>query len=151
MNLLVKGAGFREGYVKIAGPGDGARGDARVRTRRCGAGSALRGRTADREVVFDIISGVCRLEWPVAVRSTRLADDNPFSAGPTLICLPPGTRYCFTALTPRLDMAVSLTPADPGLPVAILGPNDIPKIGPAQKTGPGRSVPEQAWRRLPDA
>ena len=59
---------------------------------------------------------------------TRLGGrTNPFSAGPTLICLPPGTRYCFTSLTATLDMAVSLTPADPGLPVAILGPNDVPE------------------------
>ena len=52
---------------------------------------------------------------------------NPFSAGPTLICLPPGTSYRFTALTATLDMAVSLTPADAGLPVAVIGPNDIPE------------------------
>ena len=83
---------------------------------------------AQREAVFDIISGVCRLEVTGGQVFDQLGGrSSPFSAGPTLICLPPGTSYRFTALTANLDMAVSLTPADPGLPVAIIGPNDIPE------------------------
>ena len=128
MNLLIKGAGFREGYVMIAGPGDGIL--KMLEFGRVGVvqGRPYTGHTGTREAVFDIIAGVCRLE----VAGGEVFDQvggrsNPFSAGPTLICLPPGTGYRFTALTAALDMAVSLTPADAGLPVAIIGPNDIPE------------------------
>lgn len=132
MNLLVKGAGFQEGYVKIAGPGDGIL--RMLEFGRLGVvpGRPCEGHTAAREMVFDIISGAGRLEvagGEVFERVGGRAD--PFVAGPTLICLPPGTDYRFTALSARLDMAVSMTEAEPGLPVAILGPRDVPE----QKAG----------------
>jgi 5-deoxy-D-glucuronate isomerase len=93
MNLLVKGAGFQEGYVMLAGPGDGI-----LRMLEFGRVGVVRGRayegdTGDREAVFDIISGAGRLE----VAGGQVFDQvggrsSPFSAGPTLICLPPGRR-----------------------------------------------------------
>ena len=96
MNLLIKGAGFREGYVMIAGPGDGI-----LKMLEFGRVGVVRGRpyegdTGTREAVFDIIAGVCRLE----VAGGEVFDQvggrsNPFSAGPTLICLPPGTQLPF--------------------------------------------------------
>lgn len=128
MNLLVKGAGFREGYVKIAGPGDGILRMLEFGRIGVAAGRPLEGETGDCEAAFDIISGVCRLEVAGGGTFDRVGGrSNPFTAGPTLICLPPGTRYCFTALSATLDMAVSRTPAEPGLPVSILGPDDIPE------------------------
>ena len=62
MNLLVKGAGFREGYVKIAGPGDGIL--QMLEFGRIGVTRArpFEGDTGEREVVFDIISGIGCLE-----------------------------------------------------------------------------------------
>jgi 5-deoxy-glucuronate isomerase len=128
MNLLVKGAGFREGYVKIAGPGDGI-----LKMLEFGRVGVTRerpfeGDTAEREVVFDIISGIGCLETADGAHFDRIGRrPNPFVAGPTLICLPPGTRYRFTALSAALDMAVSMTPAPAGLPVAVIGPNDLPE------------------------
>ena len=146
MNLLIKGAGFQEGYVMIAGPGNG-----QLRMLEFGRLGVVRGRpyegdTGDREAVFDIISGVCGLEVMSGETFGKLGGRrDPFSAGPTLICLPPGMSYRFTALSPNLDMAVSLTPADPGLPVAIVGPQDVPeqRAGAANWTRtlrPGTSV-----------
>jgi 5-deoxy-glucuronate isomerase len=128
MNLLIKGAGFREGYVMIAGPGDGIL--KMLEFGRVGVvqGRPYTGHTGTREAVFDIIAGLCRLEVGGGETFDQVGGrSNPFSAGPTLICLPPGTSYRFTALTATLDMAVSLTPADAGLPVAVIGPNDIPE------------------------
>ena len=57
MNLLIKGAGFREGYVMIAGPGDGI-----LKMLEFGRVGVVRGRpytghTGTREAVFDIIAG----------------------------------------------------------------------------------------------
>lgn len=132
MNLLIKGTGFQEGYVKFTGPGDGIL--RMLEFGRLGVvpGRPHEGHTAAREMVFDIISGVGRLEvagGEVFERVGGRAD--PFVAGPTLICLPPGTGYRFTALSARLDMAVSMTEAEPGSPVAILGPRDVPE----QKAG----------------
>ena len=62
MNLLVKGAGFREGYVEIAGPSGGIL--KMLEFGRVGVtqGRPYEGNTGHREAVFDIISGVCRLE-----------------------------------------------------------------------------------------
>lgn len=128
MNLLVKGAGFREGYVRITGPGDGIL--VMLEFGRVGVvkDRPFEGDTGDREAVFDLISGACRLEVAGGQVFDRIGGrSNPFAAGPTLICLPPGTRYCFTALTANVDMAVSLAPAEPGLPVTILGPHDVPE------------------------
>jgi 5-deoxy-glucuronate isomerase len=128
VNLLVKGAGFREGYVMIAGPGNGM-----LRMLEFGRLGIVRdrpyeGETGDREAVFDIISGACRLEIAGGDVFEKVGErSNPFSAGPTLVCLPPGTRYCFSALSATVDMAVSFSPSDPGLPVAIIGPDDLPE------------------------
>ena len=154
MNLLIKGAGFQEGYVMIAGPANGM-----LRMLEFGrlgviSGRSYEGHTGDREAVFDIISGVCRLEVAGGQTFDSLGGRrDPFSAGPTLICLPPHTGYRFTALSASVDMAVSLTPADPGLPVAILGPNDIPEqragaanwsrtIRPGHKRRTGNATPD---------
>jgi len=153
MNLLVKGAGFREGYVKIAGPGDGI-----LKMLEFGRVGVTRerpfeGDTGEREAVFDIISGIGCLETADGAIYEKLGGRaNPFVAGPTLICLPPGTHYRITALTATLDMAVSMTPAAPGLPVAVVGPNDLPenKAGAAnwsRTIRPGTSV-APATRRL---
>ncbi len=146
MSLLLKGAGFQEGYAMIAGPGNGI-----LKMLEFGRVGVIRGHpyegdTGTREAVFDIIAGTCRLE----VTGRQVFDKvggrpNPFSAGPTLICLPPGTHYRFTSLSANLDMAVSLTSADPGLPVAIVGPHDVPeqRAGAANWTRilrPGTSV-----------
>ena len=128
MNLLVKGRGFQEGYAKIAGPGDGI-----LKMLEFGRVGVLQdkpyeGYTGEREAVFDIIAGACQLEADGGPATDRLGGrGDPFAGGPTLICLPPGTSYRFTPLSPRLDMAVSFAPADPGLPVAIVGPHDIPE------------------------
>lgn len=127
MNLLVKGAGFQEGYRKITGPGDGIL--KMLEFGRAGATRVrpLEGETGEREAVFDIMSGAGRLETGDGRVFDRLGGRaNPFAAGPTLVCLPPHTRYCFAASTALLDMAVSLAPAEPGLPVAVVGPDDIP-------------------------
>ena len=55
MNLLIKGAGFREGYVMIAGPGDGIL--KMLEFGRVGvvSGRPYEGDTGAREAVFDII------------------------------------------------------------------------------------------------
>ncbi|MCX6032480.1 MAG: 5-deoxy-glucuronate isomerase [Chloroflexi bacterium] len=146
MNLLIKGAGFQEGYVMIAGPGNGI-----LKMLEFGRVGVIRGHpyegdTGTREAVFDIIAGACRLEVTGGQVFDKVGErSNPFATGPTLICLPPGAHYCFTALSPNLDMAVSLTPADPGLPVAILDPHDVPeqRAGAANWTRtlrPGTSV-----------
>jgi len=132
MNLLIKGAGFQEGYCMIAGPASGY-----LRMLEFGRLGVVRdrpyeGNTGDREAVFDIIAGGCRIEIAGGDTIENVGGRrDPFSAGPTLICLPPRTSYRLTPLTATLDMAVSLTPADPGLPVAIVGPNDLPE----QKAG----------------
>lgn len=131
MNLLVKGAGFREGYVLIAGPANGLLRMLEFGRLGVAAGRPFEGNTGDREAVFDIISGMCRIEAGGDVFESVGGRANPFSAGPTLICLPPGTQYCFSALTPTVDLAISFSPAQPGLPVAIIGPNDLPE----QKAG----------------
>ena len=129
MSLLIKGAGFQEGYVMIAGPDNGI-----LKMLEFGRVGVTRGRpyegdTGAREAVFDIISGICRLEVSGGPAFDKVGGRaNPFVAGPTLICLPPDTHYRFTALSPNLDMAVSFAPADPGLPVAILGPHDVPEV-----------------------
>lgn len=128
MDLLVKGAGFTEGYVLIAGPGGGIL--KMLEFGRLGVvpGRAYEGDTGAREAVFDIIAGACRVEVAGGGAFEKIGGrPDPFSAGPTLICLPPGTSYRITALTSSLDMAVSLTPADPGLPVALIGPDDVPE------------------------
>lgn len=153
MNLLVKGVGFHEGYVTIAGPSNGL-----LRMLEFGRLGVVDGRpyedhTGDREAVLDIISGVCRLEIAGGETFDKVGGRrDAFVAGPTLICLPPGTGYRLTALTPTVDMAVSMTPAEPGLPVAIIGPDDLPE----QRAGaanwsrtirPGTSV-APATRRL---
>jgi 5-deoxy-glucuronate isomerase len=146
MNLLVKGAGFREGYVKIAGPGDGI-----LRMLEFGRVGVTRDRpfegdTGEREAVFDIISGIGCLETGDGKVHENLGGrPNPFVAGPTLICLPPATRYRITAVSPALDMAVSMTPAPAGLPVRVLGPNDVPEAKAGAKNWlrtlrPGTSV-----------
>jgi 5-deoxy-glucuronate isomerase len=128
MNLLIKGRGFQEGYRRIAGPGDGI-----LKMLEFGRVGAIRGRpyegdTGGHEAVFDIIAGACHLEVARCQVFDRLGGRaDPFASGPTLICLPPRTSYRFTPLSPRLDMAVSLAPAEPGLPVAIVGPHDIPE------------------------
>jgi 5-deoxy-glucuronate isomerase len=127
VNLLVKGAGFQEGYVTIAGPAQGVL--RWLEFGRLGLVSArpFEGQTGVREVVLDIMAGTCRLELADGTVYAGLGGrPNPFAAGPTLICLPPGTQYCLTALSPAVDFAVSLAPAEPGLPVAIVRPNDVP-------------------------
>ncbi|OIO90592.1 MAG: hypothetical protein AUK03_12700 [Anaerolineae bacterium CG2_30_64_16] len=99
MTLLIKGAGFREGYVRISGPGDGI-----LKMLEFGRLGVLRGRpyegdTGNREAVFDIIAGICRLEVAGGQAFDQVGGrSNPFSAGPTLICLPPGTRYRYAEL-----------------------------------------------------
>ncbi len=146
MNLLIKGAGFQEGYARISGPGDGILRMLEFGRLGVAHGRPYEGHTGAREAVFDIISGAYRLEVIGDETFERVGGrTDPFVAGPTLICLPPGTGYRFTALTARLDMAVSLTEAEPGLPVAILGPRDVPeqKAGAANWTRtlrPGTSV-----------
>ena len=146
MRMLIKGAGFKEGYTRISGPQDGI-----LRMLEFGRLGVLPGRpyegeTGPREAVFDIISGACRLEIAGGETHENIAGRaNPFATGPTLICLPPGTRYCFTALDRELDMAVSFAPAEPGLPVAVLGPNDVPEARAGAKNWsrtlrPGTSV-----------
>lgn len=128
MNLLVKGAGFRQGYVKIAGPGDGVLNMLEFGRVGVTSDQPYEGDTGEREAVFDLISGLGCLETADGQTYDNLGGrSDPFTAGPTLVCLPPHTRYRFTALTPALDMAVSLTPAEPGLPVSIVGPHDVPE------------------------
>lgn len=153
MNLLIKGAGFKEGYVLIAGPGNGF-----LRMLEFGrlgvvAGRPYEGHTGEREAVLDIISGVCRVEIAGGETFDRVGGRrDAFEAGPTLMCLPPNTGYRLTALSPAVDMAVSLTPAEAGLPVAVIGPKDVAE----QRAGaanwsrtirPGTSV-APATRRL---
>ena len=97
MNLLVKGFGFREGYVTIAGPSNGLL--RMLEFGRLGVvdGRPYEGHTGDREAVLDIISGVCRLEVAGGETFDRVGGRrDAFGAGPTLICLPPGTGYRLT-------------------------------------------------------
>lgn len=126
-NLLIKRAGYREGYVSIAAPGVSPLRwleFGRLGLRR---GAFHAGVTGDREAVLHIISGACRLEvegGPVYDALGERAD--PFAGDATQICLPPGTSYCLTALSPAFDCAVSFAPAEPGLPVAIVRPGELP-------------------------
>ena len=74
MNLLIKGAGFTEGYVMIAGPGDGI-----LKMLEFGRVGVVRGRpytghTGTRARRFSISSPVfAALNWPAVKCSIRWA------------------------------------------------------------------------------
>ncbi len=153
VNLLVKGAGFQEGYVTLAGPAGGVLHWLEFGRLGLVAGRPFVAETGAREVVLDIMTGTCRLELADgAIHDGLGGRADPFAAGPALICLPPGTRYCLTALSPAVDFAVSQAPAEPGLPAAIVRPGDVPvqQAGAAswsRTIRPGTSI-APATRRL---
>ena len=74
MNLLIKGAGFREGYVMIAGPGDGI-----LKMLEFGRVGVVQGRPYDgstpaRARRFSTSSPAsAALKWPAARCSIRSA------------------------------------------------------------------------------
>lgn len=152
-NLFQKGKGFRPGYETIASPQGGVL--RRLEFGRLGIapGQPYEGDTHDQEVVFDIIGGVCRLEIAGGATYDSIGGRrDPFGGEPFFICLPPGTRYRLTALTPAVDMAVSMMPSEPGMPVHIIRPGDskLQHVGAgnwSREIWPGTSV-VPATRRL---
>jgi 5-deoxy-glucuronate isomerase len=151
--LLSKGKGFQPGYVTIASP---KQSDLRwLEFGRLGlvAGTPFEGQTGDQEVVYDIMGGVCRLQVIGGETYESLGGRrDPFSGGPTFICLPPQTSYRLEAVTSTVDLTLSMMPSEPGMPVAIVRPDDAPTQHPgagnwSRKIWPGTSV-VPATRRL---
>lgn len=128
MNLLSKGAGFHEGYVEIAGPTGGVLHWLEFGRLGLTHATPSEGDTGPREAVFDILGGTCKLELADGTVHDGLGGrPHAFAGGPTLICLPPHTKYCLSAVSPTVDLAVSWAPTEPGLPVAVVRPGDVPE------------------------
>lgn len=124
--LLIKGHGFQEGPVAIAAPHTSALRWLSIGRLGVVSGRAYEATTGDQEVVLDILSGTITLEAGAQRQSGLGGRGDPFSGGPTCVCLPPATPYRLTSDGPRADLLVLAAPAASGLPVAIVSPEDAP-------------------------
>ena len=148
-SLLIKGHGFQEGYAPIASP----QSMPLLRWMTVGRLGVVSGRpysahTGTHESVIDVLSGAVTLEV-AGKRELSLGNrSDPFSLGPTFICLPPQTSYSITSVTPTADLLVVEAPADPGETVTIVQPEDAParavgaanwarQVWPGTATAPG--------------
>ncbi|HEV2404400.1 MAG TPA: 5-deoxy-glucuronate isomerase [Ktedonobacterales bacterium] len=123
---LIKGKGFQPGYVRIAAPEQTALRWITIGRLGLVQQTFHEHTTGAQELVITILSGAVSLTvegGPACVTSQRA---DVFSGGPTYLCLPPETSYRLTPLTSMADLLLIETPADPGLGVHVVTPEDAP-------------------------
>lgn len=138
--LLLKGQGYAEGWHAIAAPETSPLRWLTVARLGVEAERPYAGETGATEVVLDILSGnvLVSIEGQTEPLSAGRAD--PWSAGPTFLCLPPGVRYRVSAVGPSADLLAFSAATDPGLPPTAVSPEQAP----ARSVG-GRNWVREVW------
>jgi 5-deoxy-glucuronate isomerase len=92
---------------------------------RLEAGQTLEQQTGDWEVCLVLLSGRCRVSTDKDEWRNIGERESVFDGAPWAVYLPPRTPYCVEAMTERLEMAVTSTPASQGVEPQLIRPEDI--------------------------
>lgn len=131
---------LQEGFTHVVGPES-----ERLRWLEFGyiwlarEGLGLVRHTGGCEVVLVLQSGKSKMEitHQGASRVEIVSRESVFEAGPTLVCLPPKTRYEIESLGPGVQMAVCSAPVVSGCRATVLRPEDMETV----------LVGEKDWQR----
>lgn len=123
--LFIKNPGFHEGMALLASPETSPLRWITLSRLGIVAPRTYYGNTGPQEAVFDILSGKVTVEVE-GQRYEAIGRNDPFSDGPTLLCLPPQTSYAIESLQPTADILVSQAPTTAAEQRALVTPADVP-------------------------
>lgn len=130
-SLFIKSKGFQEGYVSIATPEVSALRWISLGRLGVTASHPYSGHTGTaEEAVLTILSGQVTVEAEGKVYEA-IGRSDPFSDGPTLVCLPPNSAYSVKSLQPTADILVAQAPTSSPVAGSLITPSDVParKVG----------------------
>lgn len=152
--FLIKNRGFQQGYSLIASPADSALRWITVGRLGLLPETQYESATDSQELVINVLSGNVTFECdgiaPVQVGGRQ----NMFHDGPTLLCVPPATRYQLTASSAAPAEAILFqAPATTGIASNIIRPVDAPPktIGAsnwARSVWPGTGISHSTQRMI---
>ena len=129
MPISFKSQGFKEGYTPIVGPENSPLQYISFATLQLRKSSApYTGETGGNEVVLDLFEGSADVTVVFEGKTLEYKKiggrKSIFDGRPTLVCLPPQTKYTVKALSDVLDIGVSLGPSPSGGKPVVIGPDD---------------------------